>query len=258
MKMQMVYPSDIASYALCPEIVYNRKVLGIHSKSTSGQALGLFEHETRRRFYTLVQNHIDMCANAKADMEFFGSIATQSVEEALPYVILNYGFPCSTQKFKQNIISRLARESSRISERFASGEGIELTVPFAVEVSLRSPKLRMAGRIDCLLNTVEGPIPVDFKTYGKHVEALPHELQIAAYAMLMEETYNSEVNHGLILYTEDDFARIVSVTPKHRMMVTDTVNSILEMLETGKPPDSTYSLMSCTLCDFSRICRKGD
>jgi CRISPR-associated exonuclease Cas4 len=257
MKQQMVYPSDIANYALCPKIVYNRKVLGIYTKSTLGQALGLFEHETRRRFYTLVQNHIAVHTNGDFKTECFQSIAIQSVEESIPYVLLNYEFPYSTQKFKQSIVAKLIKESCRIYNQLVSGDSVELILPLAVEMSLRSANLRLAGRIDCLLPTIEGPIPVDFKTFGKNVETLPHELQITAYALLIEEKFNTQVNYGLVLYTEDDFARLIKVTSKRRLMVTNAVNAILEMLENKEIPDSRYSLMSCDSCDFNRVCSKG-
>lgn len=253
----IVYPSAIASYANCPKIMYYRRVLGIYTKSTVPQALGLFEHEARRRFYTKLLHRLSV--KRKCEKQGLQLVAVASVEESLPYVLLNYAFPYSIERFKQNIVSKLLKEVDRISARLVSMDGnIEYVMPSAVEKSLRSSKLRLAGRVDCILSTVDGFVPVDFKTFGKNVEALPHELQITAYAMLIEETSNSPVSYGLVLYTEEAYSRIIRVTQKRCSMVRDITSSILKMLETKKKPDAKHRVADCNRCHFKTVCMEGD
>lgn len=239
----MVFVSDVASFAICPRIVYNRRVLGIYCDSTLWQALGSFEHEVRRRFYSILRrlpNLEELTQNA------LFQIARRSIEETHPYALLNYAYPYSLENFKDNIADRLAREVEKLNSKD--------NLPYLLEYSLSSTNLGLTGRIDCVYKTPEGFYPLDFKVCKKPLESLPHELQIVAYAMLMEEKLNCSVKFGVILYTLDEHFLIVKTSDKHRGNVTETICLIKHMLEKNKKPDIEIPRPECFSCHYGMFC----
>ena len=74
--------------------------------------------------------------------------------------------------------------------------------------TLYSPDFRLAGRPDYLVETPGGGlIPVEVKSSQAPQE--PHEghiLQLAAYCLLVEETYGIRPTHGILQYRDGAFA----------------------------------------------------
>lgn len=120
-----------------------------------------------------------------------------------------------------------------------------------------SAKLGCIGQIDMVIETEEGGshrlIPVDYKlsqrTPGRHFK-----LQIACYAMMLEEMYNVSVPEGYIYLIQSRQAERIAITKRLRQEVAATVATLRSIIETQRIPPPTTHLAQCVACEYRRFC----
>ncbi len=123
-------------------------------------------------------------------------------------------------------------------------------------VSLHSERLGLRGEVDMVI-TAPGAagsevIPVDYKfsrTAGPHFK-----LQLAAYALLLEEARGCEVRRGFLYYIPLRRAEAVPIDRRLRRQLTEALAEMRLMLETEKMPAPTPHLRKCVACEFRRFC----
>ncbi len=127
------------------------------------------------------------------------------------------------------------------------------------DVGVTSEELGLTGRIDLVLE-VGGPdatgrewIPVDYKQTARR--AGPHlRRQLAAYGIMLEETWGGTVRRGFIYSLLTRRAEEVALTPSLRQQVRETVALMREMVERERMPDPPSSPKPCINCEFRRFC----
>lgn len=123
-------------------------------------------------------------------------------------------------------------------------------------VRLSSERLGLRGEVDMVI-TVTTPagkeiIPVDYKLSRI---AGPHfKLQLAAYALLLEEARGGEVRRGFLYSIPLRRAEAVPIDQTLRKKLLDTLAAMREVLETEKMPPPTPNIRKCVACEFRRFC----
>jgi len=123
-------------------------------------------------------------------------------------------------------------------------------------VRLSSERLGLRGEVDMVI-TLSGPagpeiIPVDYKLSRI---AGPHfKLQLAAYALLLEEARGGEVRRGFLYSIPLRRAEVVPIDQKLRQKLIVTLEAMRQMLETEKMPSPTPNVRKCVACEFRRFC----
>ena len=83
--------------------------------------------------------------------------------------------------------------------------------PFHAD-TLRSPKLGISGKPDCLIRTVDGVVPVELKKSKRppaRGEVYPnHMIQNLAYCALVEDQLKQRVPYGLVIYAGQQVRRV--------------------------------------------------
>jgi CRISPR-associated exonuclease Cas4 len=128
------------------------------------------------------------------------------------------------------------------------------------DVWVVSEELGLSGRIDLVLEvTPESSgvfrewIPVDYKQTGRR--AGPHlRRQLAAYGMMLEETWGGVARRGLIYSLLTRRVEEIPLTPALRWEVRETVAAMREMVERERIPDPPPSRRPCAVCEFRRFC----
>ena len=95
-------------------------------------------------------------------------------------------------------------------------------------------------------------MPVDYKMarkVGKHFQ-----VQIAAYAMLLEETYHAEVKHGFVYLIPARKAVKIPITPKLRQQVRKALVKMQTVARQERMPAPTDWRQRCPDCEFRRLC----
>ena len=97
---------------------------------------------------------------------------------------------------------------------------------------LKSRKYNLAGRPDYMIKEDDLRIPVEVKT-GRRPKApfFSHVLQIGAYCLLSEETFQSSPSHGQIRYGFESKPHNVEWEPKLKTLVLEKIEEMNDILK---------------------------
>ena len=142
---------------------------------------------------------------------------------------------------------------------------------------LESDQLGLCGRLDMLIAIPSNPdqpsaamptliaeaaelIPVDYKDSPLPTGAdrrharYNWQVQLAAYALLLESVYDRPVNYGFIYYIPARRARRVPITPDLRQAVYSTLTALADLIQAERYPDPPSDRRRCAACEFRRFC----
>ncbi|MCS7087478.1 MAG: CRISPR-associated protein Cas4 [Thermoflexales bacterium] len=115
-----------------------------------------------------------------------------------------------------------------------------------------SPRYRLVGRPDYLVQTTRGVVPVEVKSTRAPAQPYAsHLMQIAAYCLLIEESFGKPP-YGIICYTDRQFA--VDYTPGLREMLIATLRAMREALHAGCADRSHAETARCQGCGYRDRC----
>lgn len=163
-------------------------------------------------------------------------------------------------------VTFLMQEGIRCHLEEESREGRRSLRPYGLvdgerffHLAIASTKLELTGRVDLAIAvpsreaTGAEAVVVEYK-YSEY-KAGPHfSLQLAAYAMLIEEAWNIPVKQGFIYSIPLKRAEPVPITPHLRKKVTQTVKQIKQIVESEIMPSPPTSQRRCITCEFRRFC----
>jgi CRISPR-associated exonuclease Cas4 len=120
------------------------------------------------------------------------------------------------------------------------------------DVNLVSSRLNLTGRVDELVIAGDELIVVDYKIAsrsGKH-----YEVQLAAYAMMAEESYLLPAKRGFIYLTKAKKAIEIQMSSQLRRMVEVALKEMADIQRTERMPEATEWRQRCLDCEFRRFC----
>jgi CRISPR-associated exonuclease Cas4 len=126
-------------------------------------------------------------------------------------------------------------------------------------LTLESPKLELIGKLDLAIAVPSRDAPeaeavvVEYK-YSEH-KAGPHfALQLAAYALLLEEVWKIPVKQGFLYSIPLRRAEPVAITPHLRKKVIQVVSQIKQIVHSEIMPPPPTTQRRCVTCEFRRFC----
>lgn len=149
-------------------------------------------------------------------------------------------------KLEHERVTELEERRSLRAYGLADGERV-------FNLSLDSPRLGLAGRLDMLITTRYELIPVEFKNSEAGV-GLNHKYQLAAYALLVEEHFRRPVRRAFVYFILAKRAQEVLIAPGMRRYVHRILNEIRENVARESMPDGTRVLGRCRVCEFLNFC----
>lgn len=141
-----------------------------------------------------------------------------------------------------------ALEKRRTLARYQLGSGER-----RFHVWLESPKLGLSGKLDLLIVSPRGFFPVDFK-YTRGRPRRNHVFQLAAYAMLVEEKFQTEVGTGFIYLAPVQKVVAVQLTQDLKEKTVTFLAEIRGMIREGILPPATTVRSRCDECEFRNYC----
>ena len=122
-----------------------------------------------------------------------------------------------------------------------------------VEKPLFSRRHLLTGKPDYLVEQNGHLIPVEVKPNRSSSQPYDSDvLQLAAYCLLVEETYGQRPAHGLIRYKNQTFA--VDYTPELREMLLDTLDAMRRDAAAHDVNRSHEQAGRCRACGFRADC----
>lgn len=119
------------------------------------------------------------------------------------------------------------------------------------EVYLRSDDLHMHGKIDIVENTDSGVVPIERKHGSKYYEN--DLVQLAAYAMLLEDYLEERVPVGYLYLYETNTRHPIEITDLLRESVVGTIETIRSM-KIDEIPAFSENPNKCRKCSAVTYC----
>ncbi|MDM9582218.1 CRISPR-associated protein Cas4 [Nostoc sp. GT001] len=117
---------------------------------------------------------------------------------------------------------------------------------------LKSEQYKLIGKSD-LIEAESGQVyPVEYKR-GRKGEWDNDELQVCAQALCLEEMTGEPVNTGYIYYAHSHQRQLVEINQELRKSAIATIQSVINLLETGTMPKPFYS-KRCKGCSLYSQC----
>jgi CRISPR-associated exonuclease Cas4 len=123
-------------------------------------------------------------------------------------------------------------------------------------VAMESQSLGLKGVLDYLIKAGKELIPVDYKlgrsrNGGVH---LNHKYQLAAYALLVEDSFGTIVRRGYVHYSLDRVNVRIDLTDEVRKRTLKMIHEIKRIVEDEIEPEGTRNPGRCTDCEYRRYC----
>jgi len=123
-------------------------------------------------------------------------------------------------------------------------------------VRVESGRLGLRGEVDMVITTTGDQggevIPVDFKMSRR---AGPHfKLQLAAYALMIEEEHGCTVRRSFLYYIPLRRAECIPIDRHLRRSLMTTLEVMRKMLDREEMPRPTPHVRKCAACEFRRFC----
>ena len=143
-----------------------------------------------------------------------------------------------------------AREERRSLRAYGVSDGERF-----FDVLLRSESLGFIARIDLAIRreTVPEAIVVDYKL-SREPAGSHFRLQLAAYALVLEEAWQVPVRRGFLYHIPQRQAEEIPITPALRAKVLRVRAAILESVTRETMPPPPRNRAKCVSCEFRRFC----
>lgn len=158
-------------------------------------------------------------------------------------------------------------EEIRVADRRVfAGRELHASIADATEgaaesLDLECPELGLVGRLDCLRRRDGALVPYEHKRgrcqRGDEGEAdawRSDRIQVAAYAMMLEEALGETVGEGRIHYHRDNVTVRVPVDEDTRRAVHDAIASARRLRESTDRPPVAGNERLCTRCSLAPVC----
>ncbi len=141
-----------------------------------------------------------------------------------------------------------ALEARRTLRRYRLSEGER-----RFHVWLNSPFLALSGKLDLLIVTPEACYPVDFK-YTRGRPRRNHVMQLAAYAVLVEDAMKMPAPLAFVYLTPSDQLIRINVTDRLKALIHEQLASIRQLIQEAMLPEPTPVRARCEECEFRNYC----
>jgi CRISPR-associated exonuclease Cas4 len=141
-----------------------------------------------------------------------------------------------------------ALERRRTFRAYGVGEGER---HFGVWLS--SERLGLSGKLDLLIVTADACFPVDFKDTEGGLRR-NHRMQLAAYALLAEETFRRPVPEAFVFLVPHKKVVAIELNDADRQHAEDALADMRRMIAREDMPPPTTVRGRCQACGFRNFC----
>jgi|GEM_PF-74994 len=128
------------------------------------------------------------------------------------------------------------------------------------ELKLESDRLRLSGVVDYLLITGLDEYVVAEVKWSESARGgvkFDHKLQLAAYALLVDENFGRDVKRAFVYYRVDGKVVEVFLSEGLKRLVERVVEDIHRIILDERAPPVRTTEARCANCGFRRYCRPG-
>ena len=264
---KIISVSDINGWLYCPRKIYLNKVCNLPVIQNRAMVIGKLKHNIIEIFSKQEESFI-----SKIDKDYDKIDLAFMFEDFLNQIANNIFIAnhASIEKFMidpADILKKVHRDFSEdirlriqhIKEKTAQsifGNDIwkSLETIYISEMKVESDIIGLRGRIDRVLfsrkdNSV---IPFELKSREDNIFH-SDEIQLTAYAMLLEEKYLQKISRGIIEVGNNK--KEISISEENKKEVLQ-IADLIRNIETNPIPPILSNFNKCRYCDFQEECGK--
>jgi len=125
-------------------------------------------------------------------------------------------------------------------------------------VPLYSHRLKLSGTVDLIIRTRDGEyVPVDYKNMMSNRGRVwsDHKYQLTAYALLIDEVFDTCVKRGFINYIPEEKVMELEITRSMKVFVKRVLGDVEKIIREEKLPPIKVSRRKCVGgCGFKFLC----
>jgi len=260
--------SKLRRYAFCPLLLYLDETLHLEPEPSYEQWYGRVGHCIR--YELSLRNHkvLREVKDPKISLSGLNTlflIELENIKQEVPFIYkdellaltdVEIMLEQAAKEISLELEGLARRARSVIRETCLLGDELAgALTPWKAEFPIRSKKLGLSGRLDKIEKRDGRLIPVEIKT-GRPAPYVwdSDKLQLAAYAMLLEERFDVSVPYGFVEYTRINEKRPVIIDGKSRRDLLALKKEVEEFLESGEKPMVERNKNKCRKCGFKGVC----
>ena len=260
----------LSTYLYCPRMLFLQKVLAVEEPPKESLVLGSLRHEIYD-FINQSEERIVTSIKEKTDYQRLMSIYKTFYSKILREKIIKHKSRIKSVNldivnvFKRTWPLILHEAETRTKNIFdfmqeynVFGKELwdRLTPKIISEQRVESEKLQLKGIVDRIEVYENGYVPIELKTGKIPKQGVwpGHRIQIAAYAMLIEENFNTSVKVGFIRYLDTNETRQIAINPFMKEEIIKLVNEVQGLLKNSNIPNYCENKNKCVKCGLRETC----
>ena len=260
----------LSTYLFCPRMLFLQKILAVKEPPKESLILGTLRHE----IYDFINRSEEMIVSSiKEKIQYNDLLITYKLfysNTLREKIIKNKSNIKSVDLdivdvFKKTwpLILQEAEIRSKNIFDFIQKYDIygkelwsKLTPKIISEQRLESEKLQLKGIIDRIEIYENSYVPVELKTGKMPKEGVwpGHKIQIAAYSMLIEEKFNTQVKEGFIRYLDVNETIQIAINPFMKEEIINLVKEIQVLIKSQELPNYCENKNKCINCGLRETC----
>lgn len=266
----MLSVSALSTYMYCKRKLYLQNVLGFYEPPKEALVKGAIRHLAYEKI-NLVEEELVKNIKKEITLDVLKGRYHQRYREILLEIIkqkkegLKQFNILPQDLFKQTWPLILTESETRativhdfILKHKVFGKELweKLTPKIKSEYKIISKRLALKGVIDQIEIYEKGFVPIELKTGSCPKEGVwpNHKIQLAAYALLLEDNLNITVKEGFVAYLDAKQRRHVSINPFLRQEILDLIDKVGSLLKNEKVPDFEKNENKCNKCGIKNMC----
>ena len=266
----MLSVTMLSGYMYCPRKLYLERVLGLYEPPKEALVIGSIRHET----YDLINKNEENIVKSFKEKTNIVQIREKYKNEFLKFLRiaiihnrkrLDHFNLEPSEVFKQTFPLIMEEVENRslnifnfIQEYNVFGEELweKLTPKIQSEFRISSEKLGLRGIIDQIEIYEHGFVPVELKTGKTPNEGVwpGHKIQIAAYALLLEDHHKKQIKEGFVTYLDTKQRRQIPINPFLRLEVKELIENVNNLLKSKEIPSFCNNQNKCNACGLKQDC----
>ncbi len=260
----------LSAYLYCQRKLYLERVLGFFEPEKEALVKGLIRHATYEEINKIEESLVKSIEKTTGFKDIY-DMYIHAYAKLLRGVIHKNRFRLKTVQLPlldafKKIFPFFVRESKIRAENIFNftvqnkvyGEELwnSLIPKIKSEIKIQSDTLALTGVIDRIEEYKEGSVPIELKTGSMPKEGVwpGHRIQIAAYALLLEEKLKQPIKEGFVHYLDKDIKRQISINPFLKQEVKDLKEKVRNLLNSVEIPEKTENNNKCKVCGLKEQC----
>ncbi len=264
MENRLISVTDLSAYKWCPRALYLKLVLGLREPAKPVMVLGSIRHNVYDEANKKEEELVKQIGSSLQRQEIL-QIFAREYEKALNYSVYRNGAQLQqlgmdketvTEGLKPAVAAQAEKRADEIlgfaTANNVFGEALweSLKPKVITEMSVRSSRLRLKGKVDRIEVYGSEYVPVEIKTGRAPSEGVwpDHRIQVSAYMLLLKDN-GIKVREGLVKYVAANQTRQIVMNPFMEYEVTGLVNEVFGLIESKNVPEYCGS-EKCGVCSL--------